>query len=106
MADFHPKLDYRSSLGRRRRRDGRSELSHIGQPRLRRRGAFSFACSNRLIPAALAGLGKLVVVPDLDDVAIRVAKVCRTLSQALGSKRPLASWRELHSLRNQSSCER
>ncbi len=52
------------------------------------------------------GLGDLVVMPDLDDVAIWVAKVLRAFGQTLGSERPFTFWREVYSPCNQSSGKR
>ena len=53
-----------------------------------------------------AGPGRLVVMPDLDDVAIWVAEICGAFRQALGPVRVLTSWHEIYCLSNQSSCER
>ena len=38
-----------------------------------------------------AGLGRLVVMPDLDDVAIGVAEIFGAFSQALGTERMLSA---------------
>ena len=53
-----------------------------------------------------AGLGRLVVMPDLDDVAVWVAEICGAFRQVLGPERVLTSWHEIYCLSNQSSCER
>lgn len=55
---------------------------------------------------SLRGSADVIVMPDLDDVAIRVVKIFGAFCQTLSAKRPLTSCDEIHILCKQSSCQR
>ena len=51
-----------------------------------------------LLRISLRGSANVIVVPDLDDVAIRVVEIFGTFCQTLSAERPLTSCDEIHIL--------